>query len=80
MTTLQTVLSQMLATPPRDASKDMLEAYLKLLSEAYQSTCTLARNLQVRTGFEGEHHLSIKQKGRTSILIDETVDGRENSN
>ena len=41
------VLTQMLTPPPPEASKEHLEAYLKLLAEAYQSTCTLARNLQV---------------------------------
>lgn len=44
---VQMVLSNMLTMPPPDAKKEMLEAFLKLLAEAYQSTCTLARNLQV---------------------------------
>jgi len=37
----------MLTPPATDASREMLEAYLKLLAEAYQSSSTLARNLQV---------------------------------
>lgn len=44
---VQNVLSQMLLPPASDASREMLEAYLKLLAEAYQSTCALAKNLQV---------------------------------
>ena len=45
---LQPVLDQMLITPDKDASRELLEAYLKLLAEAYQSTCNLAKNFQVR--------------------------------
>ena len=44
---MQTVLTQMLSPPEADANREMLEAYLKLLAEAYQSTCALARNMQV---------------------------------
>ena len=44
---VQTVLTQMLTPPEADGNREMLEAYLKLLAEAYQSTCALARNMQV---------------------------------
>lgn len=72
---LQSVLGQMLSIPDADASRELLEAYLKLLSEAYQSTCNLARSLQV--SITSAKEIPFKLKTRQHPLANHVSDSYE---